>query len=93
MTATRWCAALAPSRAPGKGVLARGRQSQRAHDPKCGYHDVRVSTFPLRIGPTLSARLSSDPRRAGRKALWEDTNQNLRADTFAEQLEADILLN
>jgi hypothetical protein len=90
MTATRWCAALAPSHAPGKGVLARGRRSQRGARSKMRVQRPGVSTFPRRTVVQLSARLSSYNRRAGQKAVVVDTNRNSRADTFAELLEADI---
>jgi hypothetical protein len=90
MTGNRWCAALAPSHAPGKGVLARGRQSQRGARSRVRVQRPGGSTLPRRIGPHLSARLSSDNRRAGRKAVVVDTNRNPKADTFADPLKADI---
>jgi len=91
MTATRWwCGALAPSHAPGKDVLARGRRSQRGAQSKMRVHRGGVSNLPLRTGFKLSVPLSSNHRRAGRKAIVVDTNRNPRADIFAEPLEADI---
>src|SRR5215472_16112493 len=91
MTATRWwCGALAPSHAPGKDVLARGRRSQRAAQSKMRVHRGGVSNLPRRTRFKLSVPLSRDHRRAGRKAIVVDTNRNPRADIFAEPLEADI---
>jgi hypothetical protein len=39
----------------------------------------------------LPSRLSQGEKRAGRKALWQTQPYSQQADTFAEQLKADIL--
>src|SRR5262249_27346636 len=90
MTGTRWCAVLAPATRQEKASWHAAGRARAAHDPKCGYGDLGGSTFLRRTGPKLSARLSRDNRRAGRKAVVVDTNRNPKADIFAEQLEADI---